>query len=71
MLQETLNIICYVYAVNVFIAFIFAVSPRMWLEHPVISKLFTLRILLHFMYQQNALTVRVLLVITLFRHVSA
>jgi len=33
MLQKTLNIVCYVYAVNVFIAFVFAVSPQMWLDY--------------------------------------
>jgi len=32
MQQKTLNIVCYVYAVNVFIAFVFAVSPQMWLD---------------------------------------
>jgi hypothetical protein len=33
MLQKTLNIVCYVYAMNVFIAFVFAVSPQMWLDY--------------------------------------
>ena len=42
--------------------------------HPVVSKLFTPHILLqqfHLMYQQNALTVHDLMVITLIQHVLA
>jgi hypothetical protein len=61
----------YVYAVNVFIAFVFAVFPQMWLDYIQLFQNYLLRAFCFILCTNKIHLVRVLMVITLFWHVLA